>query len=481
MAQPSGVNRRGIDSLAPARSLACRLPWPALFPALIALLLVAATSPGAARANPFDTFGLGSRSAALANAVTAVADDFSASLYNPAGLVDAGQMELSVGYFHALPDLETFWAGAWRDVEEDTTSGLVFGVVFPPFKIFGRAFVGGLGMHLPDKRISRSLILPYDQPRFLMYGGRNQRTVIYFPNALEITPWLSVGAGVQLFLDTTGGPDFVLVEAIPRNEGRFSEGSISSAQKPRFFPFAGVLVKPVKGLRIGFGFRDKQEVTLDVPLIVNVEPLTLGFSPVPLLPASTIDLNTPASIFFSPRQYALGISWQATPRLLLAADLSYQEWSSHRNPSPEGRGFYTGGLAILLRQPPVFVLPQGGLRNIWVPAVGVEVRCLDHRYVKLDLRGGYRFRPSPVPEQTGRTAFLDSDTHIISGGVGFTFTNVIRRIMTEPFSVDVHVQYVHMMQRDYVRNLLVAGGDRFGDIRFRGRVLSLGITTTFRF
>jgi len=55
------------------------------------------------------------------------------------------------------------------------------------------------------------------------------------------------------------------------------------------------------------------------------------------------------------------------------------------------------------------------------------------------------------------------------------------RIMREPFSVDTHVQYFHMEQRDYVKDLFVAVSDRFGDIRFRGRVLNVGITTTFRF
>jgi len=450
---------------------------------LFLLVTLLTADPAAAPANPFDNFGLGSRAAAMAGALTAVADDFAASLYNPAGLVDAGQMEVSVGYFHADPGLETYWADTWWDVDEDSISGIILGLVFPPFHFLGVDFVGGLGMHIPDKRVARSLMVPYEQPRFAMYGGSNQRTVIYSPNTVRINKWLSIGAGFQMFIDTSGGPKFELVQERPDNEGKYSEGRISSTQKPRFFPFAGIMVDAGKGLKLGFCFRDKQEITLDIPMLVRIEALSFDLVP-PLvleLPASAIEMSTPAPLFFSPRQFALGISWKPLEALLLAADVTYMQWDEFINPGPDGYSIFSGGLAILLRQNPNFHLPQGEFRNIWVPAVGAEFRALDTSHLEVLVRAGYRFRPSPVPEQTGRAAFLDSDTHIITGGVGLTFKNLIKTIMREPFSLDLHVQYFHLEQRDYVRDLSTAISDRFGDLRFRGSVLNLGCTTTFRF
>jgi len=435
------------------------------------------------RANPFDNFGLGSRSAAMAGAMTAVADDFSASMYNPAGLVDAGQMEVSIGYFSADPKLETFWANRWWDVNEDKISGILFGLVFPPVHVLGMDFVGGLGFHLPDKRVARSLMLPYDQPRFIMYGTQNQRTVIYSPNAVRITKWLSIGAGFQMFIDTTGGPKFELIQDTEANAGKFSEGRISSTQSPKFFPFAGAMIDLGKGIKLGFAFRDKQEITLDIPMLVKIEELSFEILPFLVLglPHSAIDLSTPAPLFFSPRQYAFGVSWKPFEGLLLAADVTYMEWAELINQAPDGYTIFSGGIAILLRQNPNFHLPQGDLSNIWVPALGAEARVLNTRHVEAFLRVGYRYRPTPVPEQKGRAAFLDSDTHIIAGGVGFTFKDVIKRIIWEPFSIDFHVQYFHLKQRDYVRDIQVAFSDRFGDLRFRGHVINLGVTTTIRF
>jgi len=448
---------------------------------LLAALLTAV--PARSPANPFDNFGLGSRSAAMAGAFTAVADDFSGAMYNPAGLVHTGRMEVSIGYFRADPRLETFWADNWWDVDEDTISGIILGLVFPPARVLGVDFIGGLGLHLPDKRVARSLMVPYEQPRFAMYGASNQRTVVFSPNAVRINKWLAIGAGFQMFIDTTGGPKFELIQDTQENRGKFSEGRISSTQKPKFFPFAGVMIDAGKGIKLGFCFRDKQEITLDIPMLVKIEALSFEILP-PLaleLPASAIDMSTPAPLFFSPRQYALGVSWKPRQSLLLAVDLTYMEWDEFINPGPDGYSIFYGGLAILLRQNPNFHLPQGNFRNIWVPAAGVEFRALNTNSLELFLRAGYRFRPSPVPEQTGRAAFLDSDTHIVTGGLGLTFKNLVKTVMREPFSLDLHVQYLHLQQRDYVRDLQTAISDRFGDLRFRGAVLNLGCTATFRF
>jgi len=417
----------------------------------------------------------------MANAVTAVADDFAASLYNPAGLTDAGKMELSIGYVHSFPSLSTYWADQWHDANEDSIAGIILGVVYPPFRFWKLQFVGGMGLFIPDKWLGRSLMLPYEQPQFIMWNARNQRMVMLSPNALKITEWLSIGAGFQMIVDTKGGPTFALIEDIPTNEGKYSEGTMSTSQKPVFSAFAGVMVEPWEDrLKLGFCFRDKVKAAVDVPLLVVIDPISMGL-PLDILPKSGIDMSTPAPLFFSPRQFAFGISFRPIKRLLLAADVTFQMWSEFINPGPEGYSIFSGGLLFLLRQNPNFILPQGNFHDIWVPAIGAEYLTLDSHYVQLFLRAGYRYRPSPVPEQTGRAAFMDSNTHVISGGVGLTFQNVFKRVMTEPFSLDLAVQYFHLEDRTYVRDLLVAISDRFGDLRFNGHVVSIQTTLTFRF
>src|SRR5262249_40926334 len=51
------------------------------------------------------------------------------------------------------------------------------------------------------------------------------------------------------------------------------------------------------------------------------------------------------------------------------------------------------------------------------------------------LRGGYNFRPTPLPVQTSGTNFLDSDTHNISLGFGFQFRDPLQ-VFAEPIAID---------------------------------------------
>ena len=54
-----------------------------------------------AQAHAPDTYGFGSRASAMASAAAADATDFSAGYYNPAGLVGAPGLSLSLGYSYA--------------------------------------------------------------------------------------------------------------------------------------------------------------------------------------------------------------------------------------------------------------------------------------------------------------------------------------------------------------------------------------------
>jgi hypothetical protein len=68
---------------------------------MVAAAALAGLSPAAAAANPLDTFGFGSRGAAMGGAQAADVHDFSANYYNPAGLARAKALEIGVGYFRA--------------------------------------------------------------------------------------------------------------------------------------------------------------------------------------------------------------------------------------------------------------------------------------------------------------------------------------------------------------------------------------------
>lgn len=442
---------------------------------MLAAALVALAAASTAHANPFDAYGVGSRSAGMASAVTAVVQDFGSVYYNPAGLAQNGGMEASVGYFYAPPTLEI----NGKDIDEDTTSGLVAGFVSPPLELpFGIKMSGGGLFHLPDKRVARTLAIPYDQPTYVLYGARNQRTMVMFPFCFELAPWISVGAGISLFVDSSGGPDFVLREDRPDNEGLFSEGTISATQHGRFYPVAGLLVKPTEKLRFGFDYRSKNEALYSVPIDVSIEALHIFDIPVPILPESKIVLRQQVFSFFSPDQFTFGGAWNATDDWLLTADVTYALWSAFRQPSPEGATTYEGGLALLLGANPNFGLPPPDFHDIVIPAVGTEYRFFEDDHMELFVRGGYRYRPTPAPEPKGFNNFADTNVHIFAVGLGGRFPHLLS-VVRGPIDIDLHGQYLMLEERDAHKTNPVADG--YGDFTMGGHVLVGGITGTFRF
>src|SRR5258706_438969 len=92
--------------------------------AVVALVLLTAAT---ARANPPDTFGFGSREAAMGGAVAAETRGVSANYYNPAALARSRGLEVALGYFRAEHELEM----NGQDSHVDPVKGLNGGLVAP--------------------------------------------------------------------------------------------------------------------------------------------------------------------------------------------------------------------------------------------------------------------------------------------------------------------------------------------------------------
>ncbi|MDD5713160.1 MAG: TonB-dependent receptor, partial [Smithellaceae bacterium] len=148
-------------------------------------------------------------------------------------------------------------------------------------------------------------------------------------------------------------------------------------------------------------------------------------------------LQVPVSYyaFFSPAQYSLGIGLKGE-KLLIDLDLTYALWSGFEGPHKE--------------------TPGTAWKDTWNPKIGFEYKLTD----KWRLRAGYSFRPTPALAQTGDTNYLDSDTHVISGGFGYRLG---------PGELSAYVQY-HLMKEQTVGK---AGSNP--DLRYEGTLWNTGV------
>ena len=412
------------------------------------------TAPSA-RANPNDYFGFGARAIGFGGAFGALADDFSANYYNPAGLATNDALQIELGYMYVAPSLRLNDG----DLDVDTVHGFQGGLVVPG-KVWGHQLGLSIGLHLPDQRVTRLRALPESQPRFVLYDNHPQRLVLTTSLGFEVLKDLVyVGIGLNYLSDTKGRLDVVGNVDLTDSNGTTLMSSVDVNFVAARYVSAGILVKPMPNLRIGLSFRDEFDLSLDIGVVVNGDIVLDGASaePTVLVPGAVLTVVSENSNLFSPRQLSLSAAWTA-PGWTLAAELTWQQWSRFRTPT----AFLTTSLEagpLPLAIPPSPKPTPPGFHDTFVPRIGGEVRLLCSDHVLIDARMGVWFEPSPAPAQTGTRNFVDGDKFGFGMGFSIGFQKVTD-VFPRPFWLDVGGLLLWMPERLHLKsNPADAGGD----------------------
>jgi long-chain fatty acid transport protein len=442
----------------------------------LAFALTLASSP--AHANGLMMYGFGSRSTAMAGAVSADVDDFSANYYNPAGLVRTERLRLDLGYLYASHQL----AANGNDNHVDPVRGLVGGIVAPG-RLFGIPFAFGLALHLPDDRISRSRSLPQIQPRWELYDNRVQ--IIYIAANLAIAPfpWLRLGGGVGFVSSTRGSLEIYGDVAYPRSDQSNLAHTVDADLVSVRYPQAGVQVDVLRNLTLAVAYRGEYRLHLGIDARVDGQ-IVVGSPTDPTatrIPGTYI-LSSQSTAVFQPQQAVLGAAWRPVESLTIVADVTWVNWAAYPNPTAQlGVSLdlnippSLSTLHVPAVPPPTAVLPAN-FHDTFVPRVGAEWRY-DVAGNTVAIRAGYRFDASPVPDQTGGTNFYDSNRHVVSLGLGYLLRG-LRPVLAGGISIDVHGE-VQVLERRVIEKADPA--DPVGDAILTGTVWNVGATLGVRF
>ena len=430
-----------------------------------ALPLVAlALWPAPAAATPPDTNGFGARSNALAGAVSADVEDASANYYNPAGIVRGEELRLSIGYFSTQNNLSI----NGTDSSVERISGMNVGIVAPA--VFGDFKFGfGLGLHLPDQRLSRTRSSLVDRPRWELYDTRPHKVYLAANLAVQITRWLSFGAGItfqsptELTLQIRGEANALQPERRTRLEHQF-KGDLNSIR----YPQAGVQLRPTDWLSIGINYRGEFEIENTLTALVNGDITGFG-DPIPLdFALTSVSVTT-----FGPQQLNVGFAVHPMDALRIGFDLTWIDWSAHSSliPSediqlaievPDGIPIDVPS-RIMGRDP---IDPE--MRDRFVPRLGVEYVPLSSDAYTLALRTGYFYERTPFPAQRGVTNFVDGTRHSVSLGVGLTLTD-LEPTLPGGLRFDVRASFHHLPDRLHRKTSnvdpvgdYIAGGTQWG-------------------
>ncbi len=435
-----------------------------------------------AMAQPMDTYGLGSRSVAMAGAVTADVEDFSANYYNPAGLARAGAARIGIGYFGAFHEMTL------NDLDSnvDPLRGLVIGLVVPG-QIEDVRFAFGLGVHLNDDYVSRTRSLPSRRPRWEFYDNRGRRTFLAAHLAIRPFPWLTVGGGISFLsfstntLSVRGDLDIFMAE-----RRSYLEHEIRADLTTIRYPQAGVQVQPIPELSFGAVYRGQFALSNTLTAVVGCETpgdpfcgTGLDFTGLESPFPGYFNLLSQSVNAFVPQQVSLGGSWNATPDFRLNVEVTWVNWSAYV--SPVGRSEIILDIEVpeslrdSIRVPDAIVgtTPQPALfEDRFVPRIGAEGVFFRERRVELRGRGGFFYEHSPVPNQLALTNLADTDRFVFSLGFGMRLGD-LRPLLPGFIQMDVHLQYSLLPERTMTKASLV---DPVGDYRAAGNMFVGGLT-----
>ncbi len=443
--------------------------------AAVAVVAAGLLAPRAARANPLDTFGFGSRETAMGGAVSADVHDFSAGYYNPAGLAHS-PFEIAIGYFRAVHDLRT----NGKNNNVDPVAGLSGGLVVPG-KVLGFPVAFGLALHLPDDRISRVRALRQEEPRWELYDNRNQRLYLAANVAISPWPWLEVGGGV-CFMSATEGRLDITGEAnllnVSQSELRHEVSADLTAVR---YPQLGVRVKVGRRAALALVYRGQFSLDLDLSARLQGD-ISLGAQP---LTSAYYALQEHSVDAFLPQQVVLGSSFELTPALHANLDLTWINWSAYESPVadlkvnldiPPPAGGWPAGITPPTVPAPTQLVPLV-LHDRIVPHLGVEWRAV--RVGKWDglVRAGYEFQKSPIEPQTGVTNYIDRDRHSVSLGLGVRVASPAA-VLPGDVRLDLHAQLSILPEEVTAK---ADPADLVGDYTAGGFIWNLGTTLSVGF
>lgn len=343
--------------------------------------------------------GLGARAMGMGGAYTAVAEDFTALYWNPAGLAQIHRIELYSALSHQRDQTHTTFFGTPRTTELSKTRLNAFGVVLPV-----PTYRGSLVLSCGFSRVKSfdntfgiegfsTTVQVHKRGKATDEGGLG---IYSLGGAIDISPSVSLGLalnvwdGKDAFMQTLVNTDTVGVQ-----EKR--DLSFEDEYDGVNFKLA-VLIRTSAGLRFGF--------TLDTPVTHKVEE---NWRDVADGDEERGMLNYNVSL---PYQFGLGASWTIPNFLTMAADAVYNDWKQTRYDEPPVEDVTNEDF-------------ETKYKDVWRIHVGGEVLL---PVVPIHVRAGFYRDPIPFfgPRGPGDPRIeITQDRHYFTLGAGTLIDQVL--------------------------------------------------------
>ncbi|MGH7411771.1 MAG: OmpP1/FadL family transporter [Candidatus Methylomirabilis sp.] len=377
-------------------------------------------SASPAYANGIYRNGMGARAMALGGADVALAEDpLSAMAANPAGLAFLKDPTLQLSLAGAFLDGK-FTNPTNTDGQLDTLGGIVPDVAFGyPL----RSLPVTLGFAITPNALLKADWRYVDTPGGLdgvtTYGLQRQRSeIIVLRSAagvgVSLTPWLSLGGSLGLIYNKNSLEAPYIFQSQPTLKG-FKTLVNLGTEGFGWNGTVGLLARPHKRLQVGVTYTSRTVIHSEGDISGNASAQLISLGP-PFSGARP-DFHYDAEVrTVFPQMVSGGVSWQAHPRLRLALQADWIDWSDafDRLPIKLTNGNNADINALVGSSSLEDVVPLNWKDRV-VYRAGLEYAVSD----TLWLRGGYSYGKSPVPDGTLTPLTAAITEHTVTAGVGY--------------------------------------------------------------
>jgi len=324
----------------------------------------------------------------------------------------------------------------------------------------------GLLQRFPSSGVAQWRVAAPLEPTLLLHESWYRRSETHVAVAMGDGA-LRVGVGVAL-LPSVAADAGALLEGSGADL-RISDASLDLHVGPEIAPTLG-LQWDQGSFCLGLAWRSRRGALLTRRYSLGeTSPAAAGGEAKPLL-SQTLRVTAHGD----PWTLAGGVALRPLPSLLLLGHLEWARWSEL--PSPSATGTAATGEGLEPPSPDVAPPPDPHFGDTLSVRAGAELDLPRLAGASPEVRVGYRWDPSPVPEQVGLDTFLDAPLHTASAGLGVRWEEA--PWVGVPVLVDLGVQWA-WLQRTRVRKTHPTVGTF--NTELSGWVLDLGATvaTTF--
>ncbi|MGZ3651551.1 MAG: OmpP1/FadL family transporter [Bdellovibrionota bacterium] len=375
---------------------------------ILSILLLLGLS-ASAHAELASLFGIGPKNQAMGGVSLIQGESNPFQVYTaPAALGFLHRMEIDFGTEYFQPNIRPYGtlnlnsAGTQGDFSDAGVlpgggSLLAFGI---PLGRVHPVTLGG-AIFMPFASLIRVSGTPVDYPFYPLYTDLSRNFFFVVGAGYEIWDGWAVGVNVRSTTKSTvsyslrsdSSINYSASATEAKSESRLSYSVLydNSRRHPEQTPWtAGAMYRGYAGM--------ETKIQADVSAFVPIQGAII---------------SDPS---YTPAEWVLMGTWQAIPLWTLSGEVSRVMWSKYISPYGSGNinTYVIGDKASSANFNNITVF-RAGLEHE-VPVNGATVK-------KIFYRGGYQYHPSPVPDQTGDTNFVDTKRHLFSAGVGAGIAN----------------------------------------------------------